>query len=158
MYWCWDQLVEAHGRQSLSLKRQVWYEKCFHLNSNICTHAIYRAHEASRKKNQRRIKQELKFKPCSFQTRHTKTKITLQSQHLRSGSHNTNTEAHWIPTSISHTEIKTMPKPLTIIKGSLYEQAEASCNKSLGSSRKWKNNMRKGEKKRKKRLVIAPEM
>lgn len=53
-----------------------------------------------------------------------------------------------------------MPKPLIIIiKGSLYEQAEASCNKSLGSSRKWENNVKKGEeKKKKKRLVVAPEM
>lgn len=109
-------------------------------------------------KNQRRIKQELKFKPCSFQTRTQKNKNHPSISASRSGSHNTNTEVHWIPTSISHTEIKTMPKPLMIIKGSLYERAEASCNKSLGSSRKWKNNVRKGEKKRKKRLVIAPEM
>lgn len=52
-----------------------------------------------------------------------------------------------------------MPKPLMIIKGSLYERAEALYNKSFGSSRKWENNVRKGEeKKEKKRLVIAPEM
>lgn len=50
MYWCWDQLVKGHHRQSLSLKRQVWYEKCFHLSSNMCTHAMYRTHEDWRKK------------------------------------------------------------------------------------------------------------
>lgn len=44
-----------------------------------------------------------------------------------------------------------MPKPLMIIKGSLYERAEVSCNKSLGSNRKWENNVKKGEEKRKKK-------
>lgn len=38
-----------------------------------------------------------------------------------------------------------------IIKGSLYERAEVSCNKSLGSNRKWENNVKKGEEKRKKK-------
>lgn len=49
--------------------------------------------------------------------------------------------------------LKPCPKTLTIIKGSLYKWPEASCNASLGSSRKWKNNVRRegrGEKRKKK--------
>lgn len=76
------------------------------------------------------IKQELKLKTCSFQTR--RKKITLQFQLLQSVS-----QAHWIPTSISYAEIKTTPRTLTIIKGSLYKWPEASSNTSLGSSSKW---------------------
>lgn len=105
-------------------------------------------------RKQKRIKQELK--PVPSRQGHRKTKITLRSQHFWSGSQNTNIEAHWIPTSISHTEIKTMPKPLTIARGSLYKRAGASCNKSLGSSRKWKNNMKReegGRKKKKKKKI-----
>lgn len=48
-----------------------------------------------------------------------------------------------------------MPKPLTIIRGSLYKRADASCNKSLGSSRKWKKQCEergKGRKKEKKKI------
>lgn len=110
-----------------------------------CAYMQYTEPKKTEGRKQKTIKEELKT--CSFQTRtHKDKKITLQSQHLRSGSQNTNIEAHWIPASISYTEIKTMPKPLTIIRGSLYKRAEASCNKSLGSSRKWKNNVRREER------------
>lgn len=50
-----------------------------------------------------------------------------------------------------------MPKSLMIIRGSLYKQAEASCNKSLGTTRKWKINVRREVRGKKNILVIAPE-
>lgn len=153
MYWCWDQLVEGHGRQSLSLKRQVWFERCFHLSSNMYIHA-YTEPIKTGGKNQKTTKEELKLKTFSFQTRTQKDKNhpSISASPVWFPEHQ-----HRSP-SINYTEIKTMPKPLMIIRGSLYKWAEASCNNSLGSSRKWKNNTRRvegvGEEKK---LVISPE-
>lgn len=98
-------------------------------------------------RKQKRIKQELNLKTCAFQIRTYKEKspFNLGISDL----------VPRIPTSFSYTEIKTMPKPLTIIRGSLHKWAKASCNKSLGSPSKCKSNVRgKGRKKKKDHLFL----
>lgn len=159
MYWCWDQLVEAHDRQSLSLKRQVWYEKCFLLSSNMCTHAIHRAHEAWRKNsegNKARTKTEtLILSDKDTQRQKSPFNPSISDLLPRIPTLKSIEYQHQLVVQ----RLKPCPNHWWLLRAHfMNEQKHRAINPWVAAENE-KTMWRKGRKKEKKlRLVIAPEM